>query len=64
MSHGTEVVRRSRCARGLRHRSLCFCVGRDLCGEPGNSVTIVSGYGLDDRTIEVRPPAEAKAFLL
>jgi hypothetical protein len=24
----------------------------------------VSGYGLDDRAIEVRPPAEAKGFLL
>jgi hypothetical protein len=31
-------------------------------GEPGSSVSIVSGYGLDDRTIEVRSPAEAKDF--
>jgi hypothetical protein len=29
-------------------------------GEPGSSVSIVSGYGLDDRAIEVRSPAEAK----
>jgi hypothetical protein len=28
----------------------------------GSSVSIVSGYGLDDRTIEVRPSAEAKDF--
>jgi hypothetical protein len=28
----------------------------------GNSVSIVSGYGLDDRAIEVRSPAEAKDF--
>jgi hypothetical protein len=25
--------------------------------EPGSSVCIVSGYGLDDRAIEVRSPA-------
>jgi hypothetical protein len=30
----------------------------------GNSVSIVSGYGLDDRAIEVRSPAEAKGFPL
>jgi hypothetical protein len=28
--------------------------------EPGSSVSTVSGYGLDDRAIEVRSPAEAK----
>jgi hypothetical protein len=28
----------------------------------GSSVSIVSGYGLDDRTIEVRSPAGAKDF--
>jgi hypothetical protein len=28
----------------------------------GNSVSIVSGYGLDDRAIQVRSPAEAKDF--
>jgi hypothetical protein len=32
--------------------------------EPGSSVSIVSGYGLDDRAIEVRSPAEAKIFPL
>jgi hypothetical protein len=31
-------------------------------GEPGRSVSIVSGYGLDDRAIEVRSPAGAKDF--
>jgi hypothetical protein len=30
--------------------------------EPGSSVNIVSDYGLDDRAIEVRSPAEAKGF--
>jgi hypothetical protein len=30
----------------------------------GSSVSIVSGYGLDDRTIEVRSPAEARGFFL
>jgi hypothetical protein len=33
-------------------------------GEPGSSVSIVSGYGLDYREIEVRSPAEAKGFFL
>jgi hypothetical protein len=32
-------------------------------GEPGSSVSIVSAYGLDDRAIEVRSPAEKKGFL-
>jgi hypothetical protein len=31
-------------------------------GEPGSSDSIVSGYGLDDRAIEVRSPAEARDF--
>jgi hypothetical protein len=35
-----------------------------LMCEPGSSVSIVSGYGLDDRTIEVRSRAEAKDFPL
>jgi hypothetical protein len=35
-----------------------------IWSEPGSSVSIVSGYGLDDRTIEVRSPAEAKGFFL
>jgi hypothetical protein len=30
--------------------------------EPGSSVCIVSGYGMDDRAIEVRSPADAKGF--
>jgi hypothetical protein len=30
--------------------------------EPGSSVSIVSGYGLNDRAIEVRSPTEAKGF--
>jgi hypothetical protein len=31
-------------------------------GSRGSSVSIVSGYGLDDRAIEVRSPAETKDF--
>jgi hypothetical protein len=38
--------------------NLCY----DLFREPGSSVRIVSDYGLDDRTIEVRSPAEVKDF--
>jgi hypothetical protein len=30
--------------------------------EPGSSVSIVSGYGLDDRAIDVRSPAGTKNF--
>jgi hypothetical protein len=37
-------------------------LGIQAVSEPGSSVSIVSGYGLDDRTIEVRSPAEAKDF--
>jgi hypothetical protein len=33
-----------------------------LRGSRGSSVSIVSGYGLDDRAIEVRSPAGAKDF--
>jgi hypothetical protein len=32
--------------------------------DPGSSVSIVSDYGLVDRVIEVRSPAEAKGFFL
>jgi hypothetical protein len=32
--------------------------------ELGSSVSILSGYGLDDRAIEVRSAAEAKGFIL
>jgi hypothetical protein len=35
-----------------------------MMSEPGSSDSIVSGYGLDDRAIEVRTPAEAKGFFL
>jgi hypothetical protein len=33
-------------------------------GEPGSSVNIVSGYGLDDRAIEVWSLAQAKGYFL
>jgi hypothetical protein len=33
-------------------------------GEPDSSVSIVFGYGLDDRAIEVRSPAETEGFFL
>jgi hypothetical protein len=34
---------------------------RNRTSGPGSSVSIVSGYGVDDRAFEVRSPAEAKA---
>jgi hypothetical protein len=36
----------------------------NLVREPGSSVSIVYGYGLDDRAIEVRSPEEVKGFFL
>jgi hypothetical protein len=33
-------------------------------GQPGSSVSIMSGYGLDERAIEVRSSAEVKGFFL
>jgi hypothetical protein len=33
-----------------------------VAGSRGSSVRIESGYGLDERAIEVRSPAEAKGF--
>jgi hypothetical protein len=64
------------CTSWLVH-SRCTCVNRSeyylvasfgVCSaftcEPGSSVSIVSGYGLDDRATEVRSPAEAKGFFL
>jgi hypothetical protein len=33
-------------------------------GRRGSSVSIVSGYGLDDWAIEVRSPAKAKDFMI
>jgi hypothetical protein len=35
---------------------------RSRCGSLGCSVSTVSGYGLDDRAIEVRCPVEAMDF--
>jgi hypothetical protein len=33
-----------------------------VLAEPGSSVSIVYGYGLDDRAIDVRASAQAKDF--
>jgi hypothetical protein len=41
-----------------------FASSTQYISEPGSSVSIVSGYGLHDRAIEVRSPAEAKGFFL
>jgi hypothetical protein len=43
--------------KGLLNMADCF-----IQSEPGSSVSTVSGYGLDDRAIEVRSPAEAKGY--
>jgi hypothetical protein len=41
---------------------ITYCI--ILQQESGSSVSIVSGYGLDDREIEVRSRAESKVFFL
>jgi hypothetical protein len=41
-----------------------ICNNTTTQSEPGSSVSIVLGYGLDDRAIEVRFPAEAKGYFL
>jgi hypothetical protein len=41
-----------------------FNININIYGEPRSSGSIVSGYGLDDRAIEVRSPAEAGGFFL
>jgi hypothetical protein len=42
----------------------CSVIGKEYIvkGAGGSSASIVSGYGLDDRVIEVRSPAEAKGL--
>jgi hypothetical protein len=47
-----------------RHEGFKTYGGKAPCCEPDRSVSIVSGYGLDDRAIEVLSPAEAKEFFL
>jgi hypothetical protein len=37
-----------------------FIVSNKYPGEPRSSVSTVSSYGMEDRAIEVRSPAEAK----
>jgi hypothetical protein len=37
-------------------------MGANIVSEPVSSVSVVSGYVLDDRAIEVRSPAGAKDF--
>jgi hypothetical protein len=39
---------------------VAFCT----CYEPGSSVSVVSGYGLDNRANEVRSPVKAREFFL
>jgi hypothetical protein len=54
---------------GIMNVTKFFMFVNDLCvilfhSEPGSSVSTVSGYGLDDRAIEVPSPTEAKGFFL
>jgi hypothetical protein len=45
-------------------RSLDFGSVKNITVSQGSSFSIVSGYGLDDRAIAVRFPAEARGFVL
>jgi hypothetical protein len=47
---------------GLALLNLLEPNGNYMYCEPGSSVSLVSGYGLDHQAIEVRSPAEAKDF--
>jgi hypothetical protein len=53
---------RNRCEAEVSGRLLLILVINYKLGEPGSSVSRVSGHGLDDRAMEVRSPAEAKGF--
>jgi hypothetical protein len=46
------------------HEPEYFSRSKLVKSDPGSSVSIVSGYGLDDRAKEIRFPAEAKGFFL
>jgi hypothetical protein len=41
---------------------MCFQGVRRSKRVPDSSVSVLFGYGLDDRAVEVRSPAEAKDF--
>jgi hypothetical protein len=47
---------------GVRFVDTIHCLPTFLIRSRGSSVSTVSGYGLDDRAIEVRSPAGAKDF--
>jgi hypothetical protein len=56
---------------GPTNTQLILVASKQRCGntavylrsnEPGSSVSIVSGYGLDDQAIEIRYLAEARDF--
>jgi hypothetical protein len=46
------------------HTGTKYIEGKVIASEPGSSVSIVSGYELNDRAVEVRSPAEGKGFFL
>jgi hypothetical protein len=58
--HYTQIDRRD-CANGRKGVWLILLIA--LC-EPGSSVSIVSGYGLDDRAVEVRSLKEMRGLFI
>jgi hypothetical protein len=46
---------------GKKEKLYCCCRNE---GSSGSLGSVVSGYGLDDRAIEVQPPTEAREFFL
>jgi hypothetical protein len=61
----TNNAKRLYYKHGLKLFSVYFYYNlRYSKGSRGSSVSIVSGYGMDDQAIEVRSPAEARGFFL
>jgi hypothetical protein len=54
-THYTSVQPRGKISKTVAYAKYC---------EPGSSVSVVSGYRLDGRAIEVRSPTETKGFFL
>jgi hypothetical protein len=48
----------------IRPIDYCYCKGRVTTSKPGSLVNFVSAYGLDDRAIEIRSPAEVRGIFV
>jgi hypothetical protein len=64
ISRGDKIAALGRNSRRLKFVTWAtyFLIFSTSWSELGSSISIVSGYGLDDQAIEVGSPAEAKGF--